>query len=318
MLVGLLPFSIENAYSSTLREGAVAMPSMVAGIAAVVTNTFLNWVLIFGIGPFPVMGVCGAAIATVISRFVQLGIVIVWTHTHSKELEYVKGLYKSLHVPAKIAKSVTSKGLLPLMANELLWSMGVATLTQCYSMRGIDVVAGFNISNTVVNLFNVLFISFGSGISVVMGQYLGANELKEAKSAAPKMIFFSFVMCTVVGVVMACFAGIFPLAYNTIEEVRSLAKSFIFISAVFMPVHAMLNSSYFIMRSGGKTGITFLFDCGFSWLMSVPLAYSLVNFTDLNIVMVYFCVQAAEVIKCIVGLLLIKKGIWLSNIVADK
>ncbi len=315
MLVGLVPFAFEHPYSGTLREGGLATPPMVAGIAAVITNTVLNYFLIFGVGIFPEMGVAGAAIATVISRFVQVGIVIAWTHINSGKLEFVKGLYKTLRVPANLSKRIFIKGLLPLTANECLWSAGVAMLTQCYSLRGITVVAGLNIANTVINLFNVLFIAFGSGVSVVIGQMLGANELEEAKKGAPKLIFFSGIICVVVGSIMACFSGLFPYAYNTSDEVRSLATAFILISAVLMPVHGVLHSTYFTLRSGGKTLITFIFDCGFSWGVSVPLAFSLAHFTNMHIIGIYLCCQAAEIIKCIIGLFLIKKGVWLSNIV---
>ena len=318
MLIGLVPFSFEQAYSGTLREGEIATPPMVAGIVAVVVNTVLNYLLIFGIGIFPELGVEGAAIATVISRFIQVAIVVFWTHMHSGRLAFVKGLYRTFKVPGNLVKQITIKGLIPLMANECLWSAGVSALVQNYSLRGIDVVAGLNIANTVINLFNVMFIAFGSGVSVVIGQMLGANELQKAKESAPKLIFFSAMLCVVVGGIMACFSGLFPLAYNTSENVRSLASVFILISAVLMPVHGALHCTYFTLRSGGKTLITFLFDCGFSWGVSVPLAYCLANFTDMEIIPLYLCCQGIEAVKCVIGLILIKKGIWLSNIVSDK
>ena len=199
MLIGLVPFSFEQAYSSTLREGEIATPPMVAGVIAVVVNTALNYLLIFGIGIFPELGVEGAAIATVISRFIQVAIVVIWTHAHSKKLVFAQSLYHNMKVPKELAARITIKGLIPLMANECLWSAGVSALVQSYSLRGIDVVAGLNIANTVINLFNVMFIAFGSGVSVVIGQMLGANELQKAKEASPKLIFFSAMLCVLVG-----------------------------------------------------------------------------------------------------------------------
>ncbi len=317
MLFGLIPFAMEQVYSSTLREGRIANPPMVAGIVAVITNTLLNYLLIFGIGPFPKWGVVGAAIATVISRYVQVAIVIVWAHTHTKRVAFVKGLYKTVKVPLQLAKRMVIKGLVPLMTNEFLWSAGVSVLVQCYSLRGLDVVAGLNISNTVVNLFNVMFIAFGSGVSIVIGQMLGANKLEDARHAAPRLIFFSGAMCVVIGGVMACLCKVFPLAYNTSDNVRNLAATFIFISAVLMPVHSMVHSTYFTLRSGGKTLITFIFDSGFSWLICVPMAYCLAYFTNINIIWLYLCCQSLEAVKCIIGLILVKKGVWLSNIVAE-
>ena len=315
MLFGLIPFAFENAYSSSLREDSNAVVPMAAGIAAVITNTVLNYLLIFGIGPFPTLGVVGAAIATVISRFVQTGIVMIWTHSNAENLGFVTGLYRTLKVPAELAKRIFIKGLIPLMSNEFLWSASIATLAQCYSLRGIDVVAGQNISNTVVNLFNVMFIAFGSGVSVVIGQLLGANNMEGAKKSAPKLIWCSFLLCVGVGAVMAACSKLFPQIYNTTDDVRTLATGFIFISAVTMPLHGMLHCIYFTLRSGGKTLITFLFDSGFSWLVSVPTAFLLAHFTSLNVLLVYLICQLLEAVKCFIGYLLIKSGIWLSNIV---
>ena len=315
MLIGLVPFALEQVYSGTLREGGIATVPMYAGIVAVITNTCLNALLIFGLGPFPVMGVKGAAIATVISRFVQTGIVILWTHWKRNTLVYPKSLYRSMFVPKELVKRISIKGLIPLTANECLWGLGVASLAACYSVRGVDVVAGQNISSTVVNLFNVLFLAFGNGVSVVIGQMLGANELEKAKESAPKLIFFSTAMCVVIGTAMAIFAPLFPLMYKTTDSVRELATAFIIVSAIWMPAHGMLHATYFTLRSGGKTVITFLFDCGFSWVVSVPLAFCLASFTNMGIVTIYFIVQSAEIIKCVIGAVLIKKGVWLSNIV---
>ncbi len=318
MLIGLVPFSLEQAYSGTLRESGRAVLPMVSGIVAVVVNTVFNYFLIFGVGFFPELGVRGAAIATVLSRIVQIAIVIYWTHRNAEKLGFVSGLYKTLKVPLELAKRIIKKGLIPLMTNEFFWSAGVATLTQCYSVRGINVVAGLNIANTVINLFNVMFIALGSGIAVVMGQLLGAEEYKDAKKAAPRLIWFSGGMCLIVGAIMASLAKLFPQIYNTTSDVKSLAASFILISAVLMPVHAMLHSVYFIIRAGGKTLITFLYDSGISWMLVVPLAFVLSYLTDLPIVKVYFCCQFVEIFKLLFGLILIKKEIWLSSIVADK
>ncbi|MBR5152073.1 MAG: MATE family efflux transporter [Clostridia bacterium] len=317
MLLGLVPFALEQVYSGTLREGGIVLTPMVAGITAVVTNTVLNYLLIFGVAGFPELGVRGAAIATVISRYVQVGIVVLWSHFSKNRPEFIRGIYRSLRIPMALVRKITIQGLLPLMANECLWSAGVAMLGQCYSVRGIDVVAGQNISTTVVNLFNVIFIAFGAGVSVVIGQLLGANELKTAKKAAPRLIGMAGLICVVVGVVMAATSGLIPKIYNTTQDVRDLATAFIFISAVTMPIHGMLHATYFTLRSGGKTLITFLFDSGFSWLVSVPLAFCLVHYTGMNIIYIYLCCQLAEGIKCLVGFYLIRRGIWLSNIVGN-
>ena len=74
---------------------------------------------------------------------------------------------------------------------------------------------------------------------------------------------------------------------------------------------------YFTLRSGGKTFITFLFDCVFTWVVSLPIAFCLSRFTAVNVITIYFCVQFADAIKVVIGYFMLKSGIWANNIVSD-
>lgn len=313
MLIQMIPFAIIQAYAGTLRETGETFVPMLAGIVAVLVNLVFNYFLIFGKFGFPELGVAGAAIATVLSRFVELAIVVIWTHYKKERNIFIQGAYKSLYIPGTLVKSILVKGT-PLIANEGLWAAGMAVLNQCYSVRGLSVVGATNISSTIVNLFNVVFISLGSTVAIIVGQHLGADEKEEAKLAAYRLITFSVLSCFAVGGVLAACSSLFPQIYNTTDEIRALASKFILISAAFMPLHAFLHASYFTMRSGGKTIITFLFDSVYIWVASIPLAYCLTRFTDLTIVPIFFWCSMIDAIKCVLGFILVKKGVWIQNI----
>lgn len=316
MLFGLLPFGVEQVYTSTLRECGETVVPMKAGIAAVLINCVLNFVLIFGYFGFPEMGVVGAAVATCIARYVQAAIVVIWTHKHAASMPFIQDAYVSPCIPLDLTKRVILKGF-PLMVNEILWSAGMAMLMQCYSVRGLDTVAAINISSTISNLFNVVFIALGSAISIIVGQLLGAGKMKEAKETDTKLIAFSVISCVVMGCLLILFAPLFPRFYNTSEEVKALAASFMRVAAICMPLHGFTNASYFTIRSGGKTFITFLFDSVFVWGINIPTAYYLSRYTSMDIVPLYFVCQFVDIIKCIIGFILIKKGIWLNNLVVE-
>lgn len=316
MMVGLVPFCITQIYSSTLRETGETMLPMKAGVTAVFVNLFFNYVLIFGHFGAPALGVSGAAIATVISRFVECFIVVIWTHRHKETNTYIIGLYRSFYIPADLIKNILIKGT-PLLVNEALWSAAMAFLLQCYSIRGLSVVAAMNINSTLQNIFNIVFISLGSTVSIIVGQQLGSGKMEEAKITANRMIVFSTLVSVVTGLLMAAFNGVFPMFYNTTEEVRTLASQLICVNALTMPLFAFTNASYFTLRSGGKTVITFFFDSFYVWLVNISLAYCLSHFTDLPIVLVYLIVQGSEIIKCTVGGIMVKKGIWLNNMVGN-
>lgn len=317
MLIGIVPFAISQCYSGTLRETSETIIPMKAGIVSVCVNFILNVVLIFGYLGFPRFGVAGAAIATVISRFAELMFVAYKTHRHSDRYMFIKGAYKSFKIPGKLSFEITKK-CIPLMLNEALWAGGMATLVQCYSVRGYDVVSALNINSTVSNVFNVSFIAMGSAVAIIIGQMLGRGDKKEAIDADRKLIVFSLMICTAVGVVMAIAAPFFPLLYKTSDDIRSLASQFILCAAVCMPIHSVANACYFTLRSGGKTLITVLFDSCFVWVISVPLAFVLSRYTQIPVVPLYFVCTAIDVVKCIIGLVMIKKGIWINNIVDDQ
>ncbi len=317
MLTGLVPFAIVQAYASTLRETGETMMPMRAGVVAVFVNLILNYILIFGKLGMPVLGASGAAIATVISRFVECAIVVIWTHKHRDQNVFIEGAYRTMKIPANLAGKIALKGL-PLLINETLWGLGTAAMMQSYSMRGLAVVAGLNISSTIANIFNISFIALGSSVAIVVGQLLGAGKMDEAKDTAYKMIAFSVASCIVLGILMVLMAPLFPRFYNTTDEVRDLARSFIIITACAMPLQAFLHASYFTIRSGGKTFITFLFDAVYMWVFTIPIAYCLTRFTIYQILPIYFICQFSDIVKCIVGYVLVKKGVWLHNIVGKQ
>lgn len=317
MLIGLLPFGVEEAYASTLRECGETKLPMTAGIVAVFVNLIFNYFLIFGKFGFPQLGVKGAAIATVLSRYVQMLIVILWTHRHVDLMPFAKGLYRHFAIPAKLAGRIVVKGF-PLMINEILWAAGMAVLNQCYSLRGLDAIAGLNIASTITNLFNVVFIAMGSAVSIMVGQLLGANKMEEARDTDTKLIVFSVLSCVVIGAVLIAMAPLFPMLYHTTDRVKALATGFIRVGAACMPIYAFMHASYFTLRCGGKTLITFCFDSVFLWLASAPVAFFLSRYTTLPILTLYLCVQLIDLIKCAIGFVLVKKGIWMQRIVQEE
>ena len=316
MLFGLIPFAFTQIYAGSLREMGESVTPMVAGIASVFVDIIFNYLLIYGKFGFPRLEVRGAAIATVMARFVEMLIVVMWTHARIQRYEFLRKVYSTIRIPLHEAKIMIVKGF-PIFLNEFLWSGGMAALTQCYSMKGLQVIAGLNISNAICNLLNVVFIAMGNAVGIIIGQHLGASEFEEAKQSAGKLRWFTAGLCLILTVILAACSSVFPSLYDTTEEVRHLGQWFIIITAVFFPIQGFLNVLYFTLRSGGKTVITFLFDSVFTWVVSVSLAFILCSYTALPVLAVYALVQSADLIKVVVGYILVKKGVWITNLVVN-
>ncbi len=321
MLIGILPYAISQVYGSTLREEGETTLPMVGGVAAIIINVVLNYILIFGneglkFLSFAPMGVAGAAIATVISRYAESLIIVAVTHIRKKKYAFYIGVYRTFKIPAELCRDIIKRGS-PLLLNECLWSLGMAILLQCYSVRGLDAVAAANISSTVLNLFNVVCFSMGSAIAIILGQHLGADEQDEAKAAVPKLFTISVGSALVMGCVLILCANALPLLYDVNDATRDLAASMLTIVACTMPIYSFAHAVYFTLRSGGKTLLTFIFDCGFTWGVTIPFAAITAHFTGMHILVIYLCVQLLDLTKCIVGFILIKKGIWVNRIIKD-
>lgn len=317
MLLGLPAFALAQCYAGTLRETGKTVPPMAAGLIAVGVNFVCNWLLIFGKLGLPRLGSDGAAIATVLSRYVEAGIVVLWTHLKPEENGFIRGAWRSFHIPGGLAKQILLRGT-PLIFNETLWALGQALLLQCYSIRSYDVVSATNIAFTLGNVCSVAFIAMGAALGILVGQLLGAGKTEEAKDTDRKLIVLTELLCLLFGGIMATLSGAFPHIYNTEPEIRTLATRFILINAALMPVQAYANAAYFTLRSGGKTFVTFLFDSVFSCLVVAPVAFVLSRFTAMPVVWLFLCCQSLELLKCVVGFFMIRSGIWIQNIVKEE
>lgn len=315
MLVGLVPYTVSQCYGTTLRETGQSTVPMIAGVLAVAVNMSLNYVLIFGKLGAPKLGVNGAAIATVVSRFAELGFLIIYTFVKKNKCRFIIDGFKSFYISFKLIGEIFKKGM-PLMLNEALWASGIATVNGCYSQRGLDVVAANNISQTFFNVFSVAFMAVGMAIGILLGHDLGSGKSKsEIKDTAFKSITCSVGISAVIAVIYAICAFFIPNIYNISDNAKGIATSLMQITALTMPIDAFAHASYFTLRSGGKVIITLIFDSFFVWIVTVPSAMILVNYTSLGILTVYFICQSLNFIKCVLGFIFVKRGAWIKNII---
>ncbi len=315
ILWGLLPFTVSQIFSDTLRETGETAAPMFAGIVAVFTNCLFNWLLIFGKLGFPQMGVTGAAWATNLSRYIECIIIVVYAIKKRHKFTYFKGAFKSLYMPANIFKDISLKGT-PLLVNEFLWSCGQSLLSVAFSLHGLSVVAGYSIYSTVISLANIAFLTLGSSIGIIVGRELGSGNYEKAVDTDRKLITFSVFISMVIGIAVFFTADKFPELYKTSDISKMYAAYFIKVNGLLLPIDAFANASYFTLRSGGKTVVTFVFDSVFSLAVSVPLAFLLHTWAGFSIYVIFPCVLGAGILKDLFGYIMIKKRVWVNNIVA--
>ena len=316
-LWGLVPFMVVQVYSGLLREMGETVSPMIASVIAILTNLALNYIFIYGKLGCPAMGVAGAALATVIARFLEMGYIMWITHRGHARFRFIEGAYKSMHVPAELVRKIAITGA-PLMFNELLWSLGTTFVNANYSSRGLVVVAAMNIATTAWNLFCVIMFAMGSAVSIMVGQKLGAGDIEGAKDIDRKLIFANLVLHIAIGALIVATAGLVPMLYKTEPEVRSLAADFLRIMGLTMPISAFVHVAYFTIRSGGKTVVTFFFDSVYTWVVTASLSLVLCCYTTLDVRTIFFIVHFSDIIKLIISIPMLRSGFWANNLVADE
>jgi len=155
----------------------------------------------------------------------------------------------------------------------------------------------------------------GMSVGILMGQMLGAGHAaSEIRDTNRKLIATSIATACLFAALVAVGSGPFPQLYNTTDEVRQLAATLICINALLMPFNAYTNATYFTLRSGGQALVTFLFDSCFVWVCCVPTAFLLSRFTDMGIIPLFAICHGLELVKCVIGTYMLKKGKWIQNL----
>ncbi len=327
MLWGLLPFVMTQTYVNSMRETGETFSPMVASIIAILTNLVLNFLLIFptremsllGVSftmPGAGIGVRGAAIATVVSRYVEMLYIIIAAHRDQHKYGFLRGAYRNGYVPLQLIMKIAVTGS-PLLLNEIFWSLGMTFINQFYSSRGLNAVAATNITSTAWNLFCIIMFAMGNAVSIMVGQRLGAGDKQGARDVDNKLLFLTVVLHIIMGALLIAASGFITTLYNIDDAVRQTTRQMLIVAGLALPIHAFLHSTYFTIRSGGKTMITFLFDSVYTWMVPVVLAWYLSSHTDLSIVWIYFAVQFIDVLKLVIGLFMLRSDFWANNVVAD-
>ena len=297
--------------SSTFREiGEVKVP-MFAGIIAIFVNIFFNYTLMFGHFGFPELGVQGAALGTIIARLVEISILLFISFKN--KLVFVDGLFHKIKVNIELFKNI-SKKTLPMISNELLWSVGTTMFVFLYGKRGTDIMQAYNISNTTANIFYTVFGAMAIGIQILVGQKLGENKIEEAKENAYKLQFLGIIISLLFGVILFVIAPYIMYIYNSSPYIEGLAIDFMRVVAFLIFIYSFNASCYFTLRAGGKTLVTFFFDSVYMWVVAVPLAFIMIYFTELNILTVFIIIQLPDLIKSLIGFFLVKSGFWANNL----
>jgi putative MATE family efflux protein len=307
----MIPWAFSVSISFTFREIGITKPLLRVSLITILTNTILNYLLIFGSFGFPELGIEGAAIATVISRALEATLFIILAIKRGKVFN--SNIKDMLKINPVVLKAIIMMAI-PLMLNEILWSTGQTVFIEAYSTRGDNAYAAANITQAVSQLVFVIFGGISTAIAVMVGNTLGENKLEQARENSKKLIFASVVTAFCMGIILFILSYFIIDIYNVMDETKQFAAFNIRINAITIPIVAFNISMYFTLRAGGDTKSTFIMDSGYMWLIQVPTIFLLSRLTDLPITMLFLIVQLLEIPKMGFAYARYRKGNWIRNL----
>ena len=315
-MLGFVFFALAQTYASTMRETGETLIPMVSSITSVITNFFGNAVLIYGLCGAPTLGIRGAAIATVLSHFINLLILAIYSHAHSEKCYYANKCYQSIRIPLPLLRQIIIKGV-PIMLNEFLWSLAITMRNQSYSTRGLDTVAARTIAANVINLMSVVYKAVGVSISILVGGLLGEGKLEQARDSARRMCMLDILVGLGIGIPMMALSPIVPTLYGATAGVSKIATFMLIVSGLSMPFVCYSHAAYYTMRTGGRVLITVLLDSGWMWAVVVPTAVLLSRFTSVSIFTLYILATLAEALKAVLCAALLRRVNWAQRLVGE-
>ncbi|MDM8526610.1 MATE family efflux transporter [Anaerolineales bacterium HSG24] len=299
-------------YSSILRSiEQVKLPTIVSAIAIVI-NTSLNYVLIFGHFGFPALGVVGAAIATAIARYLEC--IMLLTIIYSQKLALAATIPQMINRDiAFISKFFYTSA--PVVLTEIGWSLGITTYNIIYARISTDAIAAISIAATVERLAFVLFLGLGSAAAIMIGNLIGAGEVDRAFDSAKRFLIIVPITASFVGMLLLAVSYYIPLFYQISEAAVSYLGMILFLAGLLLPLR-MTNFTLFIgiLRSGGDTRFSLILDVGAVWLIGVPMAYYGGFVLGLPVYWVYLMAASEELFKVIIGLWRVFSRRWIHEL----
>ncbi|HEX7715623.1 MAG TPA: MATE family efflux transporter [Bacillota bacterium] len=305
--------ALSACYAAALRStGEVKLP-MRANILAIVTNTGLNFLLIFGNFGLPGLGVTGAAVATVIARFLETTILLLSAYRNRSAV--AARFSEMFDIPADLVKNfISSTGT--VVAKDLIWAIGVTVYMVVYARMGTDVVASINIINTVRQLAFVLFNGIAAAAMVMVGNQIGSGDEAKAFRYAQWFLTLTLLIGVVMGVLLITGSRVILSPYKVSGAVIQGAKTVLFVTALYMPAIVFnMVAVVGVLRSGGDTMFCLIMDLVAVYLIGLPLAIVGQAVWKLPVAGVYALITSQEIFKMILCLKRFGSKRWIHNLV---
>lgn len=309
LILGSINFAFSFIYRS-IKNASVALK---VSILVMLCNVVLNYCLIFGIGFFPVMGVEGAALGTVIAQTV--GLITYIIHAKTTNQPFI-GTFREMFVIDKAFALPILKKIVPLIFNEALFGLGSTLFIKAFGKLGKESMDAYYVGNQIYNTFLFIVYGYGNAISILLGSQLGAGKMDEARNEANYHLGMSFILSVVLVLSMIVLAQ--PMvAFFSLDNplVNLLAVQIVWVFAVKVSMRLFNFVIFSILRAGGESKVIQVLDSGILWAIGLPSAFLCVNYFKMDsIVLVLLITQLEQLVRLFFGMSCVKSESWVKDL----
>ncbi|ABW17893.1 MATE family efflux transporter [Alkaliphilus oremlandii] len=304
--------AISMAFGVASRSVEDSVAPMLVSILALLTNATLNYAFIFGHFGFPVMGVKGAALATLIARVVEAIALVLYLY--GKKSPLAAKLKEMVDSNAEFIKRAM-RTILPVVINDFCWAIAAVIYSICYGSLGTQAMASIQITTTVQNTFMVLSFGIANGSAVMIGNKVGAGDLEEAEEYTKKFLKISMLSGLLIGLLMSSSSKIVLSFFNVSAEVHTSALRILYINSAIMFLKVLgIVIIVGILRGGGDASYALKVEMFTMWLVGVPLALLGAFVFKLPVEIVVFLVGFEEAAKVFFSMRRLKTNLWIKQV----
>ncbi len=305
-----IPFAISMMCAVAFRVKGNTMLPMKSGLIAFVVNIVFNYLLIFGHFGFPCLGVKGAAIATLLSRVIEMLILLVMCNTKESDLNLkIKyGKLKWFEVKEVIKRT------LPLVGNEIVWSLALSLIFMNYCFVDEFYIPALTIVDNITSMLYVVFAGCATATGVIIGKSLGANQFAQAKKDAKRLLFIGFMINLVGSLIIVLLAGWVPGWFSLQGKIARATTILLMIKCAVSWTQGYAETVYYILRSGGDTKGVFIIDGAFTCFGPLLISFVCARILHTDLYVMFTLVEAVAIVKVVLATYYYKKEKWLNNL----
>ena len=285
---------------------------LIASMTSLCINTGLNYLLIFGHGGLPALGVQGAAVASVAAQVVSCLLVYLFLAVRLRKKQWRLRFTLGFTRPELLTYA---KILLPLLASEFLWSLGQNVESAVYGHLGMANLAAYTLTCPIQGLIVGALSGLSAAAGVMVGKRLGRKEYDEAYTESKKIMYAGLIGAAAVSILLILLAGVYTGLYRVDDSVKELGKILLIVFALYAPVkveNMILGGG--IIRSGGNTKMIMMIDIVGTWCIGIPLCLLAAYVFNWGIVGVYTLLTTEELFRLAVSLIVFKRRKWIISL----